>query len=216
MQIRSFTRRAAPLQLCILVWAVWTVSSATIETAQGSDAVSAAQATIERLHQELGVASDYATTSGLPLQVPPTSLVSIGKDMYGRSQRLAPEAAVAWEQMRALAKASGVSLRLVSAYRPPEYQANLLRRKLARGETIEHALKTVAAPGHSEHQSGRAIDVACAGCPVLETDFEYTDTFKWLEQNAELFGFSLSYPRGNPHGISYEPWHWCHAPQGAP
>jgi D-alanyl-D-alanine carboxypeptidase len=21
-------------------------------------------------------------------------------------------------------------------------------------------------------------------------------------------GFRMSYPRGNPHGISYEPWHW--------
>jgi D-alanyl-D-alanine carboxypeptidase len=22
----------------------------------------------------------------------------------------------------------------------------------------------------------------------------------------------MSYPRGNPHGIVYEPWHWCWNP----
>ena len=31
----------------------------------------------------------------------------------------------------------------------------------------------------------------------------------WLVANAVRFGFALSYPRDNPHGIAYEPWHWC-------
>ena len=25
------------------------------------------------------------------------------------------------------------------------------------------------------------------------------------------FDFVMSYPRDNPHGITYEPWHWRHA-----
>ncbi len=171
---------------------------------------------IRRLHDELGIPSDYAEQSGLPAQDPPLSLVSVGKDMYGREQRLTPQAADAWRRMQSAATRDGVSLLLVSAFRPPAYQASLLRRKLDRGESIAEALQAVAAPGHSEHQSGRAIDVSCAGCAVLEVEFERTETFQWLMQNAQIFGFSLSYPRGNPHGIMYEPWHWCYAPEDAP
>lgn len=171
---------------------------------------------IRRLHDELGIPSDYAEQSGLPAQDPPLSLVSVGEDMYGREQRLTPQAADAWRRMQSAATRDGVSLLLVSAFRPPAYQASLLRRKLDRGESIAEALQAVAAPGHSEHQSGRAIDVSCAGCAVLEVEFERTETFQWLMQNAQIFGFSLSYPRGNPHGIMYEPWHWCYAPEDAP
>ncbi len=171
---------------------------------------------IRRLHDELGIPSDYAEQSRLPAQDPPLSLVSVGEDMYGREQRLTPQAADAWRRMQSAATRDGVSLLLVSAFRPPAYQASLLRRKLDRGESIAEALQAVAAPGHSEHQSGRAIDVSCAGCAVLEVEFERTETFQWLMQNAQIFGFSLSYPRGNPHGIMYEPWHWCYAPEDAP
>ncbi len=169
---------------------------------------------IRVFHLELGIPEDYERQTGLPIQLPPTELKDIGKDMYGRPQRLSVRAAQAWKAMQAAAKGDGVSLLLVSAFRPPDYQANLLRRKLRAGETIEQALQAVAAPGHSEHQSGRAIDLACIGCPILETEFEDTETFSWLEQNAPQFGFALSYPRNNPHGVMYEPWHWCY--QGEP
>ncbi|HVT32680.1 MAG TPA: D-alanyl-D-alanine carboxypeptidase family protein, partial [Rhodanobacteraceae bacterium] len=33
--------------------------------------------------------------------------------------------------------------------------------------------------------------------------------FAWLKRHASRFGFRLSYPRRNRHGIAYEPWHWC-------
>ncbi|HEX7917653.1 D-alanyl-D-alanine carboxypeptidase family protein, partial [Rudaea sp.] len=33
--------------------------------------------------------------------------------------------------------------------------------------------------------------------------------FAWLTKNAGTFGFAMSYPRGNPHALAYEPWHWC-------
>lgn len=165
---------------------------------------------IRALHVELGIPEDYEQRTGLPVQLPPNELKSIGKDMYGRPQKLSVRAAAAWEAMRMAATRDGVSLMLVSAFRPPDYQAGLLRRKLRAGQSIEQALRSVAAPGHSEHQSGRAIDIACAGCPVLETEFEQTATFLWLQENAAEFGFVLSYPRDNPHGVMYEPWHWCY------
>ncbi|MET0229666.1 MAG: D-alanyl-D-alanine carboxypeptidase family protein, partial [Rhodanobacteraceae bacterium] len=37
--------------------------------------------------------------------------------------------------------------------------------------------------------------------------------FRWLMRHAKRFGFRLSYPRSNRHGIAYEPWHWCWHPK---
>ena len=47
-----------------------------------------------------------------------------------------------------------------------------------------------------------------AGCAPAEEAFEGTGAFDWLQRHAARYGFRLSYPRGNPHGIVYEPWHW--------
>ncbi|NND57300.1 MAG: D-alanyl-D-alanine carboxypeptidase family protein, partial [Xanthomonadales bacterium] len=33
--------------------------------------------------------------------------------------------------------------------------------------------------------------------------------FAWLTAHAKQFGFRMSFPRGNPHGVAYEPWHWA-------
>ena len=70
-------------------------------------------------------------------------------------------------------------------------------------------LRVNAAPGYSEHHTGRAIDLGTIGCRALEEEFELTEAFAWLENNAAHFQFSLSYPRNNPSGVIYEPWHWC-------
>lgn len=192
-----------------LCWLLLCTISATAElNATPNDATH--QAMIAQLHAELGIPLDYEQRTGLPLQSPPQRLVEVGRDMFGRLQRLDADAARAWQKMVQAAKEDSVSLLLVSAFRPPEYQRDLLQRKLRAGETINQALRAVAAPGHSEHQSGRAVDVSCAGCAVLETEFEGTRTFDWLTENAAAFGFFLSYPRNNRNGIMYEPWHWCY------
>ncbi|HPF74253.1 MAG TPA: D-alanyl-D-alanine carboxypeptidase family protein, partial [Xanthomonadaceae bacterium] len=65
------------------------------------------------------------------------------------------------------------------------------------------------APGFSEHHSGNALDIGTPDEPPAEESFENTAAFDWLCENAPNFGFQLSYPRNNPHGIVYEPWHWC-------
>ena len=73
---------------------------------------------------------------------------------------------------------------------------------------IEDILKVSAAPGYSEHHSGRALDITTPGYDVLEEVFEASPAFRWLEKNASHYRFRLSYPRDNPHGVVYEPWHW--------
>jgi D-alanyl-D-alanine carboxypeptidase len=164
---------------------------------------------IARLHQALGIPAAYPRLRGLPLQPEARGLVSVGPDIYQRDQRLLPPAAAAWRAMAAAAAADGVELQLVSAFRPVDYQAGILRRKLDQGQSIDEILRVSAAPGYSEHHSGRAVDLTTPGCAVLEEEFEHSAAYAWLGRRAAEFGFHLSYPRGNPHGVAYEPWHWA-------
>lgn len=164
---------------------------------------------IAALHAEFGIPADYAQQRKLPLCAEAGELVSIGADMLGREQRLAPRAAEAWQRMQAAAGRDGVQLLVVSAFRSVEYQAALIRRKLDRGMGIADVLKINAAPGYSEHHTGRALDLTTSESQPLEVAFETTPAYGWLTQHAGEHGFRLSYPRNNPHGINYEPWHWA-------
>jgi zinc D-Ala-D-Ala carboxypeptidase len=160
----------------------------------------------------LGIPADYGKRRGLPLQVETTQLVSIGIKPEGGEIELTPAAADAWTRMRAAASIAGIGLVAISGFRSIKRQKEIIREKLSAGQTIESILETVAAPGYSEHHTGRAIDIGLPGEEPLTEDFGGTPAYRWLESNAGKFGFVLSYPRGNPHGISYEPWHWCFRP----
>lgn len=163
---------------------------------------------VARLHRALGIPADYADRHALPLQPEARRLEPAGLDIYRREQRLVPPAAAAWRAMAAAAASDGIDLQLVSAFRSVAYQEGILRRKRDRGQAIEEILRVSAAPGYSEHHSGRAVDVATADCEPLEECFEDTDAYAWLDRNAARFGFRLSYPRNNRHRIAFEPWHW--------
>lgn len=162
------------------------------------------------LWKKLGIPADYAHRRHMPVQRVARSLVSIGPAADdGKPVKLAPRAAAAWRRMQAAAAKGGVHLLPLSGYRSVARQTRLIRRKLAAGEAIGDILRFVAAPGCSEHHTGRAIDIGSpAGCGLDEA-FARTAEFRWLRRHAAHFGFRLTYPRKNPHGIGYEPWHWC-------
>lgn len=164
---------------------------------------------VREIGADLGIPADYGARHQLRLQPEAAKLESIGEDIYGREQKLLPRAARAWRKMSDEAARDGIEIQPVSAFRTVDYQVDLVRRKLDKGQSMESILSVSAAPGYSEHHSGRAIDVTAPGCEVLEEPFEGTDAFAWLQANADRFGFTLSYPRGNPHGVAYEPWHWA-------
>jgi D-alanyl-D-alanine carboxypeptidase len=104
---------------------------------------------------------------------------------------------------------SGIRLLIVSGYRSYEYQAELIRKKLAAGQSIEEILEVSAAPGYSQHHTGTAIDIATPGSRPLTEEFETSDAFQWLTENAAEYGFSMTYPRDNAFGFIFEPWHWA-------
>ena len=164
------------------------------------------------LHQRLGIPADYAARTGLVQQRSPDDLVDIGVDVFDRPQRLRTEAANAWMGLVEAASLDGVTVQLVSAYRSLEYQVDLIQRKVEAGESIGEILTHIAAPGYSEHQGGCAVDVTSPGIDSLTEFFEETQAFRWLVASAADYRFVLSYPRSNPYGVVYEPWHWCYRP----
>lgn len=173
------------------------------------------QQSCQELHRELGIPGDYGTRRGLPEYAEAADLVEVGPNLVGRMQRLTPAAAAAWRRMVSAAAQDGITLLIVSGYRSHAYQAELIRRKLAQGEVIEEILRVNAPPGYSQHHRGNAVDVATPGCRPLTEEFEQSAAFAWLGENAVNYGFSMTYPRANPLGFIYEPWHWALAERTA-
>jgi len=172
------------------------------------------QELITRTLEELGISTSYCADRGMPIYEEAADLVSVGLNVAGREQWLRPAAAAGWHHMRAEAESDGATLLLVSAFRSFEQQRQILERKLAAGQGLEHILAVNAPPGYSQHHSGNAVDLATPGCALLSEDFEHTGAFLWLRDHAASHGFSLTYPRGNAYGIAYEPWHWAFVSTG--
>lgn len=158
---------------------------------------------------ELRIPAELISARSLVYHAEAAELVLAETGADGRKHLLAPAAADAWSAMKSAADAQGVVIRIASAFRSIERQAEIVRAKVAKGLALEAILCVSAPPGYSEHHSGRAIDMTTDGVRPLEQDFEHTEAFRWLQANAARFGFALSFPPGNRQGYAYEPWHWC-------
>ena len=136
------------------------------------------------------------------------TLVIIGS-YGGRVERLAPEAAVAWQQMVSAAKASKVTIVPISGFRSVEEQTSLFRDRV-RQRGLEGAARSVAPPGYSEHHTGYAIDIGDGRAPNLDISqaFARSSAFRWMTKHAQEFGFELSFRPNNAQRVIYEPWHW--------
>jgi D-alanyl-D-alanine carboxypeptidase len=162
------------------------------------------------LFADLGIPADYGRHPRRPRFREATELVDVEPNIIGTMQRLAPDAAAAWRRMKISAAGAGVDLLLVSGFRSIRHQADIIRRKLAAGQSIDAILAVNAAPGFSEHHTGRAVDIATPGTRPLTAEFDGSAAFVWLQANAEAFGFHMPYGHGNRYGFEYEPWHWSH------
>lgn len=109
------------------------------------------------------------------------------------------------EDMLKDAKADGVNLTVVSAYRSFETQAEL---KGAYLQSYGSGANTFSADqGYSEHQLGTTLDFSTPDLGGGLGGFGDTKAYTWLKENAHKYGFTLSYPEGNSYYV-YEPWHW--------
>jgi D-alanyl-D-alanine carboxypeptidase len=164
--------------------------------------------TSTELFADLNIPSDYGREPHRPRFADATELVDVEPNVVGTMQRLAPETAAAWLGMKQKAADAGIALLLVSGFRSVRHQADIIRRKLAAGQSIDAILAVNAAPGFSEHHTGRAVDIATPGVRPLTAEFETSAAFAWLQANAATFAFRMPYARGNRFGFEYEPWHW--------
>lgn len=101
---------------------------------------------------------------------------------------------------------SNTTVQVVSAYRSFGTQGSLKS-----SYTVTYgsgANKFSSDQGYSEHQLGTAVDLGTAfPDTLLMVNFENTQAFNWLKNNAYRYGFILSYPKNNSY-YQYEPWHW--------
>jgi len=145
----------------------------------------------------------------LPYQeAPEAELKSITAD---GGHRLRQAAAEAYQEMEQAARSSGVILVPISAFRSVKDQETVFFEiKAQRGQVTTKRAQVSAPPGYSEHHTGYAIDIGDGNRPStdLSVSFEETQAYQWLKDNAAFYSFELSFPKDNPQGVSYEPWHW--------
>ncbi|PSB02285.1 M15 family metallopeptidase [Merismopedia glauca] len=125
--------------------------------------------------------------------------------------KLHKAAAKKYKAMIAAARSQGVIIVPISGFRSVNDQDTIFFGvKAQRNQDVRERAKVSAPPGYSEHHTGYAVDIGDGRSPAtdLKQSFENTKAFKWMRQNAARYQFELSFPKNNPQGLSYEPWHW--------
>jgi D-alanyl-D-alanine carboxypeptidase len=133
-------------------------------------------------------------------------LVKMSSQYASRSAYMEPTAYEWFTKMADDARAEGLRLYSVSAYRSYDYQVKLYQNYVRRSGQ-ESADTYSARPGFSEHQTGLVVDINTAS---RSAHFERTAQYRWLLENSWKYGFILRYPEGKEEitGYIFEPWHF--------
>ena len=126
-------------------------------------------------------------------------------DAYGKG-KMNKEAAKHFREMVDAAKKDGIKLKSVSPYRSYSSQKSIYNNYVSR-DGVKKADTYSARPGHSEHNTGLAVDINTASSSA---HFENTKEYKWLIDNSYKYGFILRYPEDKMFitGYKFEPWHY--------
>lgn len=144
----------------------------------------------------------------LPDNYAPDDLVTIKNwYSYGSNNKIKKEVYESFLKMYEDAKKEKITLIINSAYRSEKDQKKTYD-EILKNNTQDFTDKKAARPGHSEHQTGLALDLITYG--ANGDNFDKTDAFNWLLNNAHNYGFILRYPKGKEYltGYSYESWHY--------
>ena len=143
----------------------------------------------------------------LPTNYIPNNLEEMNIKYSSSTRMLVYEAKESFERMCQAANDTNLKIRAISAYRSYEYQEQLYNNYISKDP--QDLVDTYSArPGYSEHQTGLVVDI-----DNIKTDyenFESTEEFKWMQDNAHLYGFILRYPKQKEDitGYQYESWHY--------
>ncbi len=137
----------------------------------------------------------------------PNDLELIDSAYQVGGKKMTHDATVAFNQMAKAAKEEGYNIRAMSTYRSYSYQDGLYNRYV-QNDGVENADTYSARPGHSEHQTGLAVDVD--NVKMTYTNFGNTNEFSWMKNNAYKYGYILRYTQENEFitGYKNEPWHY--------
>ena len=115
---------------------------------------------------------------------------------------------IAYRQMAADARKQGISMYAASAYRPYSTQKRIYNNYIRQeGGNVAKVDTYSARPGHSEHQTGRTIDLI--GSFGSLNDFIRTPAGPWVRDNCYKYGFIVRYQQATVPltGYKAEPWH---------
>lgn len=155
----------------------------------------------------------YLIVLNTEYKMPDNYKYSIKPVVEGNIHKLDTRVAPHYTAMYNAAKADGITLTPYSGHRRLTTQKNNLDNKIqsymnqgySKVDATKEAIKWIQIPGCSEHNAGLAMD-------IISTDvsFENTKAFKWLQENAEDYGFIMRYAKNKESitKIHYEPWHW--------
>jgi len=121
-----------------------------------------------------------------------------------------PEAVAAFRSLRSASRAAGFDLSITSGFRTAERQATLFERQQPVDTSRPMA---VAKPHHSEHQTGRALDIWGPGSGLMDSQAtssaDLSPVGTWVYANAHVHGFIIRYGYDVTHitGFIFEPWH---------
>lgn len=137
----------------------------------------------------------------------PDDLELVSNIYANDNKYLRKEAKEAFEKLSHDASNLGYKIIAVSTYRDYNYQERLYN-EYVKEKGKEYADKCSARPGHSEHQTGFAVDVM--GSNNDYDEFEKSIEFEWMKNNSYKYGFILRYPQDKTKitGFKYEPWHY--------
>ena len=130
----------------------------------------------------------------------------------GGGQLMRKRAANAFLDMQYSMNQEGLFLTVRSGFRSYNTQ-RVLFNNAVRNWGLASAERWIARPGHSEHQTGLAVDIVqygFTGSPLSNARFQNTRHFAWLQERAHTYGFIMRYPREYEYitGVAFEPWHW--------
>lgn len=139
----------------------------------------------------------------------PLDLVNINiKYYYGNNHKTRKVTYDAFKAMWNAAYNEGIYLIINSSYRTFESQENTYN-EIKNNSGTDTADRQAARPGHSEHQTGLALDIFSKDNTSSST-FENSNAYAWLKENAYKYGFIERYPKDfvNITGFQPESWHW--------
>lgn len=137
----------------------------------------------------------------------PENLKSLSSTYALSNMKMVEEAANAFESLSTDASKENYKIIAMSTYRSYEYQVDLYN-KYVKSDGKDAADTYSGRPGNSEHQTGLAVDVY--NQTETYTNFEKTEEYDWMQENAYKYGFILRFPKDkeNETGYEFESWHY--------